>query len=1199
MEFYISHVPTRATEYTVTKAIADQVLHKCPGLFLADRQQRLPNFKVTLNLDDRGGVRNNGTGALTLTTAIGAEFLALYNQGNITAMVDGRQLVFHPSGRPVDAGLEMTLERAPFIDPDIAQERQKKIDALQDRFCVCKVQIGTFYRPDNAGPRDSRAFSIEWEMDLTQRSIAWLKFEYDHKLMRIEIGDPATESTRYDVVVKFHNIAKMALGCSFGERYICFDLLTPPVFQKENIYRPQDSSYNRKYRQRVGELCDVHGAVTPYAHHLRLVLIPDNDRYGRDVLDRFYNFCVEAGLRPPNRHVVIDASRQEFFNNSNLRHILRWLEVLCDNWPIAFQIEALLNNGIAHTRDVLKLKPRIDELISRHGSIAGDVMRYFVEAAANRPTVQPLQKCFEAILQRQLRRPQFTAPDGRFFCHHVTITPTRRLLEGPNITQANRVLREFKGYEDYFLRVAFRDEDHLQYRWTRDVDGETFLRERVGKALKEGFDIAGRHFSFLAYSSSALKTHTVWFVSPFSHPDKGQVTAESIRATLGNFETVIRSPSKYGARMAQAFTATDPSVKLHKSQWSTMPDICQNGIVFTDGIGTISQELATLIWQTLCRNYSDNGANAVQPAAYQIRFLGYKGMVAVDPLLKGIHMCLRPSMKKFDVEGKDFAEIEIASSFGKPMTVRLNRPLVMVLEDRGVPIQVFLELQEQAVSNTRRADESVSMFVDLLEDHKLCKDFWVPDTLRRLNSSGSELNPSQMQPPLDTPFLSRLRSYAINHVLRDIKYHARVPVPDSYMLPGIADEGPAHVKRGLPNVYCLPQGKIFACIQNPGDNEPTWLRGPCVVFRNPVMHPGDVQLVEAIGEPPRNCLFAKLKNVVVFPAQGTRSLPNSLAGGDLDGYVCSGTVRATSGSKTQEPGAYPPVTPFMLRRPSTVNDVCDFIVEYIHSDVVGLVSTMHITIAGKAVKDGTLDPACLRLAELHSQAVDYPKNGRKVKTYDLPRALVPFKPDWHQSEQPEQSNNLKADYYESSRALGYMYRSIELEKLPDGGGSDMRSGWNEAISNALRPHVRDMPSTDRSWEDIASVYTGYREELIYISTTYSLSKTALSEEELVIGTILANCSNREYKKDRVYAMKESLSFLLRVTREALVGELHEDQTEGIPGQLARAWKAWNYTLDIQRASNDSGTSLFGSHSFGLIALGLVLECLARMGSLPL
>lgn len=948
MEFSISNVHTQATAYTVTKAIADQVLHRCPGPFLADSQQRLPNFDVALNSDDRRGVRNNGTGTLTLTTAIGGRFVELYNRGNITVTVNGRQLRFHPSGRTVDAALEMKLERAPFIDPDIEQERQRKILKLQDRFCVCKIQIGTFYRPTDAGPRDSRAFSVEWEMDLRQRSMAWLKFEYDHKQIRIEIGDPATESTQHDIVVKFHNIAKMASGCDmFREHYICFDLVTPPVFQKEDMNRPQDSNYNRRYRQRVGELHPGHGAVARYAHHLRIVLHDDDDRYGRDILRKFRDFCVEVGIRPPMGHSQIVTSRERFFGGSNLLCIRRWLGALGENWRVAFQIEALLNNGTAHTRDVLELRPRIDELISRHGSFAGEIMRYFTEAAANRPTVQPLQKCFEAILQRQHRRRHLTAPDGRFFCHHVTFTPTQCLLEGPNIIQSNRVIREYRGYEDYFLRVSFRDEGHLQYRWTRDVDGETFLRERVGKVLKEGFCLAGRRFAFLAYSSSALRTHTVWFVSPFQHPTKGLVTAESIRTDLGNFEGVIYSPSKYGARMAQAFTATDPSVTLHESQWSEMPDIERNGIVFTDGVGTISQGLATLIWQTLRESDSDGGASAVQPTAYQIRFLGYKGMVAVDPLLEGIHMRLRPSMRKFGVQGRDYAEIEIASVFGKPKTVHLNRPLVMVLEDRGVSIQAFLELQERAVSDTRRADGSLSMFVDLLEKHKLCQNFWVSDILKRLGSLGFELNPDQMQLPLNTPFLSRLRSYAINHVLRGVKYRARIPIPESYMLPGVADEGPAYVNR-RDNIYCLPQGKIFACVQDSGDSEPTWLSGPCIISRSPVMHPGDVQCVEAIGRPPANCLFAELRNVVVFPAQGTWSLPNSLAGGDLDGDMYEVVQYGPRlDLRPHEPAAYPPARPFTLNRPSTVTDVCDFIVEYINSDVVGLVSDKHITIAGQ------------------------------------------------------------------------------------------------------------------------------------------------------------------------------------------------------------------------------------------------------------
>jgi len=35
-----------------------------------------------------------------------------------------------------------------------------------------------------------------------------------------------------------------------------------------------------------------------------------------------------------------------------------------------------------------------------------------------------------------------------------------------------------------------------------------------------------------------------------------------------------------------------------------------------------------------------------------------------------------------------------------------------------------------------------------------------------------------------------------------------------------------------------------------------------------------------------------------------------------------------------DPASYPPVAPFKLDRPSTIDDVCDFIVEYINSDVV-------------------------------------------------------------------------------------------------------------------------------------------------------------------------------------------------------------------------------------------------------------------------
>ncbi|KAG6331650.1 hypothetical protein ID866_7441 [Astraeus odoratus] len=935
-------------------------------------------------------------------------------------------------------------------------------------------------------------------------------------------------------------VAKVQIGLHAFHYVIYTNVEQELGSQREDVYRPENKNFETGYRHRVGSLHPGHAAVAPYAHHLRIVLFNDSSYYGGDVLDKFYEFCRIAGLQRPIRDVRIDASGLKFFDHGKLLRVSKWLKELNTNWRVAFQIEALLRNGIANTIEVLELRPRVDDLIRRHGKSAAQIMRYFVEAAANRPRAQPLEKCYEAVLQRKLRRPRLATQGGRFFCHHVTFTPTRLFLEGPNVMQSNRVIRNFEGYEDFFLRVDFRDEDRLQYRWDRDVDGVSYLQERVGKVLKEGFDLAGRHFDFLAYSQSALRSHAVWYVSSFHHPEKGLVTADKIRGDIGTFDEVIFSPSKYGARMAQAFTATDSSVRIHKSQWRPdMPDIKENGILFTDGVGTISQELSNMIWDALC----------------------YKGMVSVDTRLEGIRMCLRPSMKKFSVPETDYADIEIADAFGRPRVPHLNRPLIMVLEDRGAPKEAFLELQEEEVSKTRRAHDSVELF------------------------AGLELKPNLLQRPLDTPFLAQLRSCAINHVLRDIKYRARIPIPDSYMLVGVADEGPAYEKEGHKN--------------NPGDKEPNWIKGMCLVSRSPVIHPGDIQRVYAIGKPPEDqiCLFGHLRNVVVFSSIGTRSLPNSLGGGDLDGdqyeVIQYGPFLVP---EHHDPASYPTVSPFRLDRESTIEDVCDFIVEYINSDVVGLVSDKHITIADQS-NYGVLDPACLKLAEMHSKAVDYPKNGNKVDLSRMPRQLIPFKPDWHQIEQP--THHRVVGYYESSRALGHMYRNITLEEIPDN-PSDVEQVLSDPITKTLQTHVRrqlrgQQQRADQGWID--PIYMGYREELTYISTTYSFSRTPLREEELVVGVILANCSDGRYKRDRQYAMRESLSFLVHGTRLGIVGEVNETTSdEELKQNLARSWDAWTYSL--QKAVNQSPSERFGSRSFGLIALGLVLDCLVKLNGLP-
>ena len=327
---------------------------------------------------------------------------------------------------------------------------------------------------------------------------------------------------------------------------ICFDLFTPPIIETEDVNRTLNGCWSdsKKFRDRVGALHPGHEQVAPYAHHIRIMLYSPEDP-----VDNLKVFCRIAELRPPITGVSIEATRQEFFTSRKLAWVQTWLKSLSSNWPVAFQIEALLRNGVANTTELKDLRPKIEELIRRDQPVAARIMRFFVIKAASRPPGQPFQKCFELVIQNKLGNVRPEAPAGRFYCHHVTVTPTRLIFEGPNIMQSNRVIRKYEGYEDNFIRVDFRDEDRLQYRWDREVDGAKFVRHRVGRILKQGLDIAGRHFEFLAYSQSALREHAVWFVSSFQHTT-GRVDAQTIRDSLGDFSGCITSPSKYAARMA-------------------------------------------------------------------------------------------------------------------------------------------------------------------------------------------------------------------------------------------------------------------------------------------------------------------------------------------------------------------------------------------------------------------------------------------------------------------------------------------------------------------------------------------------------------------------------------------------------------------------------------------------------------------------
>ena len=189
-------------------------------------------------------------------------------------------------------------------------------------------------------------------------------------------------------------------------------------------------------------------------------------------------------------------------------------------------------------------------------------------------------------------------------------------------------------------------------------------------------------------------------------------------------------------------------------------------------------------------------------------------------------------MNKFDVpQGEDSAEIEIAKAFEHAGEAHLNRyvyylprtrgaklnsqdrPLIMILEDRGVEKTHLVKLQDDAVKDIHTASDSLEQASRLLKAHSLGRGFGLHYTLQGLRAVGMGTQYQiGIKHVLADVFIDRLISFAKNAVLRDIKHKARIPIPDSYHLVGVADEGPAYELEGRKNVFKLSEGEIFGAI---------------------------------------------------------------------------------------------------------------------------------------------------------------------------------------------------------------------------------------------------------------------------------------------------------------------------------------------------------------------------------------------------
>jgi hypothetical protein len=416
----------------------------------------------------------------------------------------------------------------------------------------------------------------------------------------------------------------------------------------------------------------------------------------------------------------------------------------------------------------------------------------------------------------------------------VLITPLRICPQPGEADSSNRILRVFnsKNYQDRFLRVSFVDEN---FGAINQTGGATdIFDKRIAHVVKTLVNIGGERFVFLAYSNSQLREQSAWYYN-----EDGAKTAAEIRDSIGDFSD-INVPGKYGARLGQAFSSTKSTITLDSMQVVPIPDIVRNGYCFSDGIGTISSDVAKLVQKQL---------NMITvPSAIQIRYQGSKGVLSV---WGKNDIAIRPSMVKF--KGNPIHQNLEVCNVSKHIPFYLNRQIISILTYLGVSESYIFGLAQDLVCSLDNSLRDDAVALQLLAENAN------GSLAHRMKKLGIKVKKDR--------FLREMLITLRTRLLLDLQAKSRILVSKAVNLIGVFDES-----------NTLESDSIYFRSSVHGRFKDGL---KVVVGRCPSLHPGDLRVLNVFNVP----ALEHLVDVVVFSSRGNRPQPNMMSGGDLDGDI--------------------------------------------------------------------------------------------------------------------------------------------------------------------------------------------------------------------------------------------------------------------------------------------------------------------------
>ncbi|KAF8407581.1 hypothetical protein HHK36_006715 [Tetracentron sinense] len=633
--------------------------------------------------------------------------------------------------------------------------------------------------------------------------------------------------------------------------------------------------------------------------------------------------------------------------------------------------------------------------------------------------------------------PAISLDDGLVYVRRVQITPCKIYFNGPEVNVSNRVLRNYPDDIDNFIRITFIDEDLDKMRSmdlsprtsSIEEDRHTKIYKRILSTLRNGIVIGDKKFEFLAFSSSQLRDNSAWMFA-----SRRGLTAANIREWMGDFRD-IRNVAKYAARLGQSFSSSTETLSVGVHEIEILPDVevVRGGIkyVFSDGIGTISAEFARRVAKKC-------GFKGFTPSAFQIRYGGYKGVVAVDPT-SVMKLSLRMSMSKYASRN---TKLDVLT-WSKFQPCYLNRQLITLLSTLGVKDHVFEKKQKEAVD---QLDVILTDPIKAQEALEIMSPGENTNILMEMLKCGYK--------PDAEPFLSMMMQTFRASKLLELRTKTRIFIPNGRSMMGCLDEtrtleyGQVFVQVSSIGQKQFRGDPLLMLSRNESDQCNFIVEGKVFVAKNPCLHPGDVRVLQAVDVPDLHHMV----DCVVFPQKGIRPHPNECSGSDLDGdiyFVCWDP--ALIPPRQIQPMEYTPAPTVRLDHDVTIEEVEEYFTNYIVNDTLGIIANAHTVFADKELLNAE-SKACIELARLFSIAVDFPKTG----------VAAEIPPHLQVKEYPDFMEKLDRPTYESHRVIGKLFREVKdiaphtssiksftLEVARQSYDSDMEvDGFEEYLSDA-------------------------------------------------------------------------------------------------------------------------------------------------------